>query len=455
MKKIKISLSKSQKRFLSRYRRQIIFGSNIVAFVTLGLVLLIFTRAAQNSTNFEAELGVNNGAVEYSDGQASGGRSVRFGKATATDLGNIMINSTLNARAAQYKDASESTVTQNLTSRGNLEPSPSGYNTANGQGQFRFFCQYSHFNYDDPIVYPVKDGVPQKGKAHLHMFWGNTAMNASITNANITQTGGGSCSGFEANRTGYWMPAVIDGNNKAVIPESILMYYKSASNLNAQTKIMPAGLKMIAGNSSGNSLSTPNNVNGIQWQCYTGSVNYTYQGQTIPDRCPPNPGTNGDNFPIQLVAIIYFPACVAVDGSNKPILDTSQDLARFPSNNHKDHLSYFVSSGGQLACPSSHPYIMPQVSYHVSWPGNLDYSSWHLSSDRMPGMPTMQDGQTLHADWYGGWNDTIMKHWTEGCINKGQNCSNGVMGTSANFPTNQQLKALPSNYSGPNPISLP
>lgn len=346
----------------------------------------------------------------------------------------------LTARYNQYTNDSEATVTQNLTTRGNLEANPQSPSTSVGQGQFRVFCQYSHLNYDDPIVYPN-----QEGAAHLHLYWGNTKADYTTTTSSLLNKGGSSCEGYEANRTAYWMPAVLDGSNKVVIPQSLLMYYKSASNLNAQTNSMPQGLKMIAGNAKGNSLSTPNNVNGIQWQCYTGSLVYTYQGQTIPDTCPPNPGTNpNDNFPINLVAIVYFPSCVAVDGQGNPVLDSAD---------HKSHLAYFVSAGGgNLACPSTHPFIMPQLSYHVSWPGNLNYSTWHLSSDRMN--PVVPDGSSLHADWYNGWNKNIIDHWTKGCINTGQNCSNGVMGSAPGFPL-QQLKKVPTDYTGPNFLTLP
>ncbi len=363
------------------------------------------------------------------------------------NFGNFLINPTLDSRTNQYKNDNEATVTANLTNRGNFETSPGGYNPANGQGQFRFWCKYSHFNYDDPIVYPG-----QPGKAHLHMYWGNTLANGNTTDNSLVNTGGGSCAGYEANRTAYWMPAVLDGNNKAVIPKNILMYYKTEGTPSL-TKTMPAGLKMIAGNANGNTDPSLMNENGIQWQCYTGVTTYTYEGQTIPDTCPPNPNTSGDTYPINLVAIIYFPACVAVSAGGQPILDTSEDLARFPSNNHKDHVKYFTSNSGN-PCPASHPYIMPRVSYHIEFPGNLNYSGWHLSSDRMSGKPIQPDGTTLHADWYGGWNSQVMEHWTRGCIQKGQNCSNGVLGFADGYPS-RQLKTFTTDYTGPNNLTVP
>jgi hypothetical protein len=46
----------------------------------------------------------------------------------------------------------------------------------------------------------------------------------------------------------------------------------------------------------------------------------------------------------------------------------------------------------------------------------------------MPGMPMMKPGSTFHADWFGAWDDGIMKMWTDHCINKLLNCSGGDLG---------------------------
>ena len=438
------------KRWLKKNRQYVLIASNMVALIGLGVWLLVFTKAATPPAMYEAESGTLSSVdMKKQDVTASGGLAVRFGMVMDNNLGSFLYNSTLTSRYKQYETATEQEVEANITTRGNLEASPGGYQTHNSQGQFRFTCQYSHFNYDDPIVYPG-----QPGKAHLHMFWGNTKMDANTTDQNIMTRGGGSCSGYEANRTGYWMPAVLDGNNKVVVPKEILMYYKSAQNQAANTKKMPKGLKMIAGSSTGNTDTSVQHVNGVIWACYTGSVNYTYIGNTIPDRCPPNEQkyavnsytkqldpnsySSADTFPMKLNALIFFPACVQVDGAGKPVLD---------SVNHKSHVAYFNGDG---TCPATHPYMMPQVSYHVAWPGDQDYSKWKLSSDAMAGTP---DGFSLHADWYGGWTDAIQDQWIKGCVNLQLNCSNGVMAAADGKPQ-RQLKVVP-DYEGPNNLTVP
>src|SRR5438270_845203 len=43
-------------------------------------------------------------------------------------------------------------------------------------------CRFSHFNFDDPIVYPG-----DAGKSHLHLYFGNVDASASTTPANVTK----------------------------------------------------------------------------------------------------------------------------------------------------------------------------------------------------------------------------------------------------------------------------
>src|SRR5262245_53339915 len=82
---------------------------------------------------------------------------------------------------------------------------------SDGVGAFRTVCDFSHMNYDDPIVFPG-----QPGKAHLHAHFGNTLTDADTTAENLRNSGNSTCRGGTANRTAYWVPAVIDRNGKPV-----------------------------------------------------------------------------------------------------------------------------------------------------------------------------------------------------------------------------------------------
>lgn len=452
------STASSKLTFLSPASQKKLFSKQtaIIAsvMVVVALLVVVFANAAGTRKSIALMFSSSNNATGTVLKQADGSYTFSKGTTGPTTPGtSIMLpNTTLGARINQFANDSEATVTQYLASnaRGNFQASPAGPSTPNGQGQFRFSCQYSHFNYDDPIVYP---GAQGRGKAHLHMYWGNTLTNAETTTTSLVNTGGGSCQGYEANRTAYWMPALLDANNKVVIPYEIIMYYKVPAELAAAAKEMPQGLKMIAGNASGNTDSSLFFANGIQWQCYTGSINYTYEGQTIPNTCPANTQANvtasghgyssADTFPIKLNAIIYFPTCLKLNGDGTPVLDSAD---------HKSHAAYYTSNGrGGLKCPDTHPYVMPQVSYHVAWSGTENYTGWYLSSDRMG--TVKPSGTTLHADWFGGWNSQVLKQWTQGCINQGQNCSNGTMTAAAGFPL-RQLTRMP-DYTGPTHLTVP
>ena len=132
----------------------------------------------------------------------------------------------------------------------------------------------------------------------------------------------------------------------------------------------------------------------------------------------------------KLGAVISAPDCW--DGKN---LDSA---------NHRSHVA-FGSYGewGYYRCPDTHPYVIPTFTlgawYSVdetldrsgSWDGT--FNSWHLSSDAMPGM-AMAPGTTFHTDWFGAWDDTVLKMWHDNCINKLLNCSGGDLGNG------QQLK---------------
>lgn len=87
--------------------------------------------------------------------------------------------------------------------------------------KLRFLCVFSHLSYDDPILFP---GIPNA--THLHLFFGNTLTDYNSTYASLRASGDGTCQGGPLNRTGYWMPAMIDSSlNKVRIPIDFQWYY--------------------------------------------------------------------------------------------------------------------------------------------------------------------------------------------------------------------------------------
>jgi hypothetical protein len=265
---------------------------------------------------------------------------------------------------------------------------------ANFSGSFRTQCSLAKFAFDDPIVYPG-----QPGASHLHMFFGNTAVNAFSTPQSLVSSGNSTCKGGTLNRTAYWIPALFDSRTGEVItPDEATFYYKTGYNMNpAGTKPMPAGLRMIVGDK--NSTSKQQH---IDWMCLNGAGG----GGTIPT-C-----RAGDAVRLQLI----FPQCW--DGKN---LD-SQD--------HKSHMTYPIYRNWPQvsSCPSTHPIALPELTEIFDFPvsATANPAFWRLSSDMYA--TTTPGGYSAHADWMNGWDQTTMTTFTTFCLDRSMDCGVGLLG---------------------------
>jgi len=274
-----------------------------------------------------------------------------------------------------------------------MQPARPAYNTARVQnsagdfsgpydiGAFRTSCHFSHFDFADPMVFP---GGP--GRSHLHLFFGNNGITAYSNSTSIATTGDSTCPGGTLNRTGYWTPAMIDlATGAPIVPTSANWYYKSAYNGVAAESVqpLPAGLRMIAGRSA---RKTPlDGSDHIRFTCENTGVYYYY----LP---------NCDVGDI-LTTSISFPQCW--DGVN---LD---------SPNHQDHMSYANGSG----CPTGTvPLVEISLNVHYTVTAANPGQNWKLSSDNYP-TSGLNHGFSFHADWWNGWDQTILNEWTVNCIN--------------------------------------
>ncbi len=275
------------------------------------------------------------------------------------------------------------------------------------ESAFRFRCKPSHLLFDDPIVFPG-----QPGKAHLHMFFGNTLSNGNSTYDSLRTTGDGSCDGGPLNRSAYWMPALMNENGKVVVPDLVTIYYKKHPGTNR----IPRGLKMIFGYDH----RYPDKKN-MNWKCSTGGGQFTTIAEVS---CPAT--VNGNN---QLMVTLSAPSCW--DGVN---LDSAD---------HRSHMSYGSYNGyGEYVCPSTHPVNIPTFSMLVSWShnGSTEYSKWRLSSDHVsandPTSAPIAGGTSFHTDWFGGWDDSVIDMWIAGCMNQFKSCSGGALGMGKQLKEN-------------------
>ncbi len=327
-------------------------------------------------------------------------------------------------------DAAQPSPTDNrLTDVSVGDTNDSNDNSAN----FRVSCQYSHLSYDDPIINPDTPGRPHTdtdpGSGHLHLFFGKTNTDA-YTNANpdsddfVADTGGGTCNGFALNRSAYWMPAVVDADDNAIVPYQILVYYKtnrieSNGEVHDFTDVveMPQGLQLVAGNTShayGNYVgdTLDNRPSRFEdeltfWSCGPNgdSRKDETKQQTIPTNCRADEPIN---------ATVYFPQCW--DGEHLTPYEVDDEIVSHVKQVHVGEM-----------CPEGYESRLPQLGILMYF-APQSTAGWRLSSDRRHDGSMAPAGTTLHADWFGGWNETIMTNWIQNCIHSQHNCTLGEMG---------------------------
>ncbi len=256
------------------------------------------------------------------------------------------------------------------------------------KGAFRVSCDYSHMNNDDAIVYPN-----QQGKAHLHVYFGNTSVNYLSTAESIRTTGNSTCNGGIMNRTAYWAPAMIDTeSNTPLKPRNALLYYK-----HGKVQEIPRGLKMIAGNMASDSAQP------YEWfEC----------NEKYSSRRPYLVSCNNGGL---VTVSVTFPDCW-----------NGKDL---DSADHKSHVAY--STNGR--CPGSHSKKLPTLSILIYYPVTSDKgtANWRLSSDNYP--KDKHAGYSSHSDFIMGWDEDIHKAWVENCINATKDCHAHLIGDGRTF----------------------
>lgn len=231
-------------------------------------------------------------------------------------------------------------------------------------GIFTVTCRYSHSAMDDPIVKPG-----QPGASHLHDFFANITTDANST-ADTLQAGLTTC-GERADRSAYWVPAVLL-NGSPVTPVRTTVYYRGARG--QQVTAFPTGFKLV----------TPRGDQTTRWSCNVGAV-AVKRGLSASD-VPTCDGLE------QLVAHVRFPSCW--DG-------TSLDSA--------DHMSHAVYPGARSACPADHATRLPELVVNVRYP---------LSVKGGPGLTlTSGDAASMHSDVFSAWTGTRQQRLIDVCLN--------------------------------------
>ena len=232
---------------------------------------------------------------------------------------------------------------------------------------FAVRCDFSHFNNDDPIVYPG-----QPGKAHQHDFFGNTSTKFDSTYANMIASTT-ICSRPE-DTAGYWIPTV-KWNGQDTQAFRGVFYYRAGGKDHTKVKSFAKNLKVI-------------NATRITWRC--GIADEGGGGTTPPTQCASG----------VLGLRIIFPDCVAKDSNGRQLLDSAD---------HKSHMAQsVVGSDGTRKCPRSHPIPVPTLTINANFNIPTTTGEVTLSSG---------DASSMHADFWNTWNQTTLQQLVQSCIN--------------------------------------
>lgn len=259
-------------------------------------------------------------------------------------------------------------------------PSKSDPSNYRQKVDFNVVCKISRTATDDPIVFPG-----QSGRAHMHVFTGNTSVDAFSTLDSL-DAGGTNCR-LDRDKASYWMPELYNQSGVASVPYHMRAYYRAGS-LNPVSHI-PHGLRVIAGNPTA---TAPQDRKVAGWQCRSVSPDL----QTVPKQST-------------------IPTCASVDLlEGSVVFPNCWDGVNLDSANHKSHMTYSWDDGNPDDCPSTHPVQMPQLTIAYRYSPGTTNSSAYLAS--------MNSGLTLHADFFNSWHQPTLDALVDRCVNAGVHC---------------------------------
>ena len=253
---------------------------------------------------------------------------------------------------------------------------------ADALAEFSVLCTPSHQSPADPIVYP---GVPNPPEGHMHQFIGNPTTFAGSTFQSMSDPKvqpNVKCE-LHNDTGGYWVPVLYYPNSTTPVPvKHAFFYYRGPAGVEQ----IPPDLKMVAGGSTLNPPKPDMAQRSLSWSCVDSGPFYTQ---------PPDCTSVNKTFRSH----IHFPSC----WQGPPFVD---------SPDHRSHMAYPVNG----KCPSTHPYRIPKISFHVVY-SIKNGKGTYLSSDH--GAPA---GTTLHADFWNTWDQTVLQQAVTKCINRNLSC---------------------------------
>jgi hypothetical protein len=202
-------------------------------------------------------------------------------------------------------------------------------------------------------IYDINKVDPIAFASHLHEHWGNPNLTQDSTGEQLKTEGETTCSSPDSD----WMTsAAWFPSPRDFDAQKATIYYRDPGDIDVNP--MPTGLKLLA-------------------------------HETI---------HKGD------LTTMEFPNCLKTDGVGRPLLDSS------------DHESHAYDANAR-ACPRSHPYRIPQISYLLHWPRNFTTST-QVSIGNDQWGPA---GEHMHADYFAGNQPEFNDRLIDLCLNDVRN----------------------------------
>lgn len=366
------------------------------------------------------------------------------------------------------------------------------------EAKFRSVADFSHMAPDDPIR-----NYAQPASSHLHCFFGSTTVNAFSTYGSLrgqavnfsTNTyrkqAASTIAGGPENATGYWFPCLIktnpfgNGKNYAVKPDGFVVYYVHSLTDAGERTRLPRGLRYILGTDmddpdgalrnaeiaaanaqpgtsgrySKGTAHGPDNDGWVGWECRTGAgaLVTTTGGQTYSNHLKSTAGVDpwGGNCTAGMTMNAHLVAPQCYDGENL-----------WSPGGYK-HFRYAIQDSVHgSACPNGW-YKVSQLNITIKFrhQGFADYGTWRAASDDMMeakltslGTPrTVANGESMHTDWLGGWDDTVFFGNEAGTVLGWQKFCAGVNGNTpreCDSSTFNSTHHLVGGYAGENAPDL-
>ncbi|GAA2539890.1 hypothetical protein GCM10010435_04040 [Winogradskya consettensis] len=253
---------------------------------------------------------------------------------------------------------------------------PPATNPPTTHHEFQANCSVSRSNLpDDPIVFPNMPGA-----SHSHTFMGNTTTNAATTLTSL-QSGQTSCI-TPGDKTGYWMPTLLNGDTAVQPVGRQVIYYKSGVIDYRSVRPSPPGLRYVVGSPAATLDEFRNSPGAVEgWECGDSVRNWDFPASCVA----------GSQLNIRYQA----PSCW--DGIH---LDTPD---------HKSHMAYPTVG----VCPADHPVAVPMIEFKMAFPVSGNMSAVRLSSGR---------AYSFHYDFYNAWDAPTLAALVSHCIDGGLQC---------------------------------